>query len=286
MPSSKKATKSRRTSLLKPRKAWRRAGLFIVLAQICPSPYVPGTAARSRGLTTYAGTRHSFLRHSGAVPHPHQRLVHDGRGDGRRSGSSTSASICPMGHLCDLRARARCDSGPGVRVSGPRFPHSLRRSLQRSLDALVVPHHVSVGRPGRLAPVVVVPAFGLHVLRGPLASWPLHRAPTLGHRHPDEHLDLLRDLDALRGEPVRDLHPNDAGRRRRPQPASSELLDGDSSAGPLHGLRRLVGAVCDSGRRTGHRSARQRVGPRRAPLVDDRLDVPLDRPAARLPLVV
>ena len=63
-------------------------------------------------------------------------------------------------------------------------------------------------------------------------------------------------------------------RRRRPQPASAELLDGDPSADPLHGLRRLVGAVRDSGRRAHHRPPRQRVGPRGAPLVDDRLDVP------------
>jgi hypothetical protein len=106
------------------------------------------------------------------------------------------------------------------------------------------------------------------------------------HRHLDEHLDLFRDLDALRGQPVRHLHSDDSRRRRRPQPTASELLDGDPSAVPLHGVRRLVRPVRHPDCRSHHGAPRQRVGSRRASLVDDRLDVPVAWPAPRLSLVV
>ena len=235
---------------------------------------------------SYAGTRYSFLRHAGAVPDPHQRVLHDGGGDGRGPGTATSAPLRSLGHVRDLCAGARCGLRVGLRVPGSRLPNSLRRSLQRPLDALVVPDRIAVGRSRWLASVVGVPTFGLHVLRDPLASRSLHGAAAVDHRHAHEHSDLLRNLDALRGQPVCDVHPNDPWRRRRPQSAASELLDGHPSAHALPRVCGLVGSVRDLDRGAHHRAPWERMGSCCASMVDDRLDLPVPWPAARPPLVV
>ena len=51
---------------------------------------------------------------------------------------------------------------------------------------------------------------GVHLLRDALAPRPIHGASAVDSRHADEHSDLLRSADALRGQSVRDVHPDDA----------------------------------------------------------------------------
>ncbi len=81
------------------------------------------------------------------------------------------------------------------------FRPALRRALQRSLDALVVPGDVAVGRPGWLAVVVVFPGVGLDGPGHALAQVSLPRAATLRAGHAHEYHWLLRAADAVRGKP-------------------------------------------------------------------------------------
>ena len=74
--------------------------------------------------------------------------------DRHGGGPGTTRIYCPSarwGTYATVRARARCRVRARVRVSGSRFSHSLRRSLQRPFDAVVVSDRVALGRAGRLA---------------------------------------------------------------------------------------------------------------------------------------
>jgi hypothetical protein len=107
-----------------------------------------------------------------------------------------------------------------------------------------LPHHGALGRPGRLAALVDLPALALHGRLRPLAanaataSSPRTSSPRSWHR------DVLRRADGLRGQPLRrHLRRGAAGRRRGAQPLAAELLHDHPPAEPLRGLRRLRGAL-------------------------------------------
>src|SRR5256885_961747 len=69
-----------------------------------------------------------------------------------------------------------------------------------------------------------------------------------------------------------------ARRRRRPQPAAAELLDGDPSAVAVHRLRRHDDSVRVLHRGADYGPSRRLVAARGAPLDDGQLAVPVAGP--------
>src|SRR5690606_32370246 len=114
------------------------------------------------------------------------------------------ASLGPLRDARDRRARRDRGLPAGLRVPGARLPPALRRSLQRPLDVAGLSLDIALGRAGRVAPLVELPAERLHGALRLVGEGQVPRAAAgdAGDAH-DGPL-LLHRPAALRGEPVRD----------------------------------------------------------------------------------